>query len=163
MTIMALYVGSGLIGSNPSAIGATYAIRLVHHTDRYFDYSGVLPVWKIEFGGVVTNNQAEMYAMLEGLRKLPEKFAGTIYCRSNVALGRVFKGWKWTNIPSWMHLVYTLQRKRLVNWSDIKYLQLEKTNEHAKWCDQACQLAGDAFMATVGQNIPTFSELPVEA
>jgi ribonuclease HI len=161
VNIIALYVDGGVIGSNPSMIGGTYAWRVVSDDHDPIGYARVITTQ--EMGGPITNNQTEMLAMLQGLQRLPNSFDGAIYCDSQVTLGRAFRGWKWTNIPSWMHLVYTLQRKRLVNWSDIKYLQLEKTNEHAKWCDQACQLAGDAFMATVGQNIPTFSELPVEA
>lgn len=154
-----LYIASGLIGSNPSAIGATYATRLVHHTGMCFDRSDVLAVWKIEFGGVVTNNQAEMYAMLEGLRRLPEEFRGTIYSRSQVTLLRVFGNYQWKDIPSWMHMVYQVNRKRLINWSEIKYVLADGHNEHIKALKKACREAGEGFMAQIGANIPSTAEL----
>lgn len=157
--ITELYIASGLIGSNPSAIGATYANRLIHHSGRGFDQSGVLPAWKIEFHGVVTNNQAEMYAMLEALRRLPEGFSGSIYSRSNVTLGRISKGWRWTNIPSWMHMVFIVNRKRLMNWDQIKFILVDAKHEHYKACEQLCAAAGDKYMTTIGQNIPMTTEL----
>lgn len=157
--ITGLYIASGLIGSNPSAIGATYANRLVTETGLFHDRSGVLPSWKIEFTAVVTNNQAEMWAMLEGLRRLPESFSGTIYSRSKVTLGRIFDGWKWTNIPSWIHQIYRVQRKRLLNWSEIRYVLVDAKNEHYKWCEQACRESAESFMATIGANIPSTMEL----
>jgi ribonuclease HI len=157
--ITELYIASGLIGSNPSAIGATYANRLIGDAGTCHDRSGVLPSWKIEFTAVVTNNQAEMWAMLEGLRRLPETFSGTIYSRNQVTLGRIFSGWKWTNIPSWIHQIYRVQRKRLLNWGEIKYVLVDAKNEHYKWCEQACHQAGDGYMATIGANIPSTLEL----
>ncbi len=157
--IKELYIASGLIGSNPSAIGVTYANRLVGDNGSCHDRSGVLPSWKIEFTAVVTNNQAEMWAMLEGLRRLPEIFSGTIYSRNQVTLGRIFSGWKWTNIPSWIHQIYRMQRKRLLNWGEIKYTLVDAENEHYKWCKQACREAGEKFLAEIGRNIPSTPEL----
>lgn len=119
----------------------------------------------------VTNNQTEMLALIVGLEQLPAGFRGTIYSDSQVTLGRVFMGWKWKNIPGWMHRRYQKQRARLLDWDEIKYVLLDghptkaqlqagrgkrghPVSEHNVWCDEACRKAGEAFMQQVGQNIP---------
>lgn len=158
--------------------GGTYAWRLV--CDDHDPMGCAMVVTTHEMGGPITNNQTEMLAILEGLKRLPDCFDGTIYSDSQVTLGRVFMMWKWKNIPEWMHKLYREQRARLTHWNAIKYVLLDghptkaqlqagvgkrghPVSEHNVWCDHACQQAGEAFMATVGQNIPTFRELPVEA
>ncbi len=152
-----LYVASGLIGSNPSMIGGTYAWRLVFEHQDPFGVAAVLPMSAI--GGPVTNNQAEMVALLAGLEQVSEAFCGEIHSQSMVTLGRAFQGWKWTNIPNWMHEAYRLQRSRLVHWQRIDYGLTNDQNEHIKWCLQACRETGDAYMATIGANIPSTMEL----
>jgi len=99
-----------------------------------------------------------------------------VYSDSAVTLGRVFSGWKWKNIPVWMHKVYQEQRARLTYWSEIKYVQLDghptkaqllsgigkrgnPVSEHNVWCDQACTEAGEIFMAGIERNIPTAVEM----
>jgi ribonuclease HI len=158
--ITGLYIASGLIGSNPSMIGGTYAWRLVFEHQDPYGAAAVLPMSAI--GGPVTNNQVEMLALLAGLEQLSEAFCGVIHSQSTVTLGRAFQGWKWTNIPTWMHKAYQLQRARLVHWQRIDYELANDQNEHIQWCLQACREAGDAYMATIGANIPKYSDLPVE-
>ena len=172
--ILSLYVDGGVIGSNPSMIGGTYAYRLIFEDGNNVGWANV--VTPAEIGGPVTNNQTEMLAMLEGLKRLPDHWVGTIYSDSAVTLGRVFSGWKWKNIPVWMHKVYQEQRARLTYWSELKYVQLDghptkaqllssigkrgnPVSEHNVWCDHACQRAGEEFLANVGQNIPLSHEV----
>ncbi len=155
--IRELYIASGLIGSNPSMIGGTYAWRLTFDHRDPVDCAAVLPM--SEIGGPVTNNQAEMLALLTGLERLPESFCGSIHSQSMVTLGRAFQGWRWRNIPGWMHQRYQLQRARLVYWHQIDHLLVDDQNEHIKWCMQACREAGDAYMATIGANIPSTLEM----
>lgn len=152
-----LYVASGLIGSNPSMIGGTYAWRLVFEHQEPFGAAAVLPMAAI--GGPVTNNQVEMLALLAGLEQVSEAFCGEIHSQSMVTLGRAFQGWKWTNIPTWMHEAYKLQRARLVHWQRIDYSLMNDQNEHIKWCLQASREAGETYLANIGANIPSTMEL----
>ena len=175
--IIELYVDGGIIGTNPSMIGGTWACRLMSDAGFCHDFSGVVQPHQISNKfEPVTNNQTEMMAFLEGLRKLPEQFKGTIYSDSAVTLGRAFNGWKWKNIPTWMHVVYQEQRKRLIYWDEIKYVLLDghptkvqlaagigkrghPVSVHNVWCDKAWRQAGEAFMEHVGRNIPTAVEV----
>lgn len=176
-----LYVDGGVIGANPSMIGGTWACRLIHNTGRTRDFSGVIqPHQMVHFKEPVSNNQTEMLALLEGLRRLPDDFNGTIYSDSQVTLGRAFMGWKWKNIPSWMHAVYQLHRHRLKKWDEIEYVLLDghptkaqlaagvgkrghPVSLHNVWCDQACKEAGETFLASIGANIPSMIEESVYA
>ena len=61
----------------------------------------------IERGGVVpappdreiTNNHTEQIAICHALEAMPDGWSGTVYSDSQVALGRVFEGWKLNNLP----------------------------------------------------------------
>jgi len=99
-----LYVDGGVIGGNPSAIGGTYAYRLLGEAGALVQCARVLTTFQV--GGHVTNNQTEMMALLAGLKRLPDGFNGKIFSDSQVTLGRAFMGWKWKNIPLWMHTIY---------------------------------------------------------
>lgn len=175
MMIVSLYCDGGVIGSNPSAIGGTYAWRLIWDDGTTSGVGKVLLPQDV--GGPVTNNQTEMMALLEGLRRLPDYFVGTIYTDSQVTLGRVFQGWKWKNIPAWMHKQYQEQRARFTYWEDIKYVLLDghptkqqlqagvgkrgsPVSEHNVWCDHECQRVGHEFLTNIGRNIPAVYEVP---
>jgi ribonuclease HI len=112
---------------------------------------------------VVTNNLTEMLAALKAINYVPADWAGRIYSDSQVTLGRLFMGWKWSNVPPAMHQVYQLLRRRLVNWERIEYVLLDghptkaellagigkrghPVSEHNAWCDEACRLAGEQFL-----------------
>jgi ribonuclease HI len=172
--ITELYVDGGVIAVNPSLIGGTYAWRLVHD-DREPTGDGKV-VTVSQMGGPVTNNQTEMLAMLDGLKQLPADWTGTIYSDSMVTLGRIFQGFKWKNIPGWMHKLYQTERQRLINWEQIKYVQLDghptrkqlaagigkrgnPVSVHNVWCDEACQDAGKRFMDGLQWNIPSTVDL----
>lgn len=174
MSIIALYADGGVIGSNPSAIGGTYAYYLIHDDGREIGQAQV--VTPAAMGSPVTNNQTEMLALLTGLKQLPVDFNGTIYSDSQVTLGRVFMGWKWKNVPSWMHRRYQEQRARFENWDDIKFVLLDghptkkqleagigkrghPVSKHNVWCDHECTRAGVAFLETINRNIPMTTDL----
>lgn len=158
-----LYCDGGVIGSNPSSIGGTYAWLMVGEDGQTRGKANVLTVEKN--GGPVTNNQTEMLAVLRGLEHCPSDWTGTIYSDSAVTLGRIFSGWKWNNIPEWMHLLFREQRQRLTNWEHIKHVQLDghptraqlvsgvgkrgnPVSEHNVWCDKACRWAGEEWLST---------------
>jgi ribonuclease HI len=171
--ITELYVDGGVIGTNPSMIGGTFAYYLIHDDGRETGAAQVIT--DMDMGSPVTNNQTEMLALIAGLEQLPADFKGTIYSDSKVTLGRVFMGWKWKNIPAWMHKRYQKQRAKFTNWDEIKYVLLDghptkaqlkagigkrgsPVSKHNVWCDEACRQAGEAFMENVGRNIPTAVE-----
>lgn len=173
-TVLELYVDGGVIAVNPSLIGGTFAYRLVLDNGRFVGVGKVVTV--DQMGGPVTNNQTEMLALLEGLKHLPDDWVGMIYSDSMVTLGRAFSGFRWKNIPAWMHKLYQEQRRRLIHWDEIKYVLLDghptkaqlkagigkrghPVSEHNVWCDQACKKAGDAFMDAIGKNIPSQTDL----
>lgn len=172
--IKELYVDGGVIAVNPSPFGGTYAYRLVMDDGQCVGAADVVTV--AQMGGLVTNNQTEMLALLEGLKHLPTDWTGTIYSDSMVTLGRAFSGFKWKNIPVWMHKLYQVERKRLIHWDQIKHVQLDghptrkqleagigkrgnPVSEHNVWCDAECGKAGAAFMDALGANIPSTMEL----
>lgn len=158
-----LYVDGGVIGHNPSTIGGTMAWRRV--INRQVSSQGVAIITpdgaKLP---AITNNLTEMLALVNGLESLPEHWIGTVCSDSQVTLGRAFMGWKWKNIPMWLHHEFQFHRKRLVNYEKFKYVLLDghptraqllsgvgkrghPVSEHNVWCDQACGLKAQAFAA----------------
>ena len=162
-----LYADGGVIGQNPSAVGGTWAWRQVSEVPGMGDVVGASSAGVItpkEAGMLaISNNLTEMLAVLRGLESLPADWVGTVCSDSQVTLGRLFAGWKWTNIPLWMHQLYQEQAKRLVYWSAIRHqllaghptrAQLQAgaghsglpVSEHNKWCDAMCGLAAEAHL-----------------
>jgi hypothetical protein len=130
---MDLYCDGGVIGSNPSLIGGTYAYCVVQDGARVAGRSGVVTPRSLHMP-VVTNNLTEMLAALKALNYAPA-----------------------------MHQTYRQLRKHLVNWERIEYVLLDGhptkaqllagigkrgnlVSEHNVWCDEACRLAGEKFM-----------------
>ena len=167
---IAIYCDGGVIASNPSSIGGTYAVRYIYADGRMEGAGYVLSAK--ENGGPVTNNQTEMMAVLAGLQFVPNDWAGTIYSDSAVTLGRIFLGWKWNNIPQFIHRIFQLQRQRLENWEKIKHVQLDghptkaqlvsgigkrgnPVSEHNVWCDEACRQAGELYLRAQMVNFST--------
>jgi ribonuclease HI len=159
-----LYCDGGVIAANPSTIGGTWAFCIVRDGMRSVQLSGYLPAGPQP----VTNNLTEMLALVRGLQALPDGWAGTIYSDSQITLGRAFDGWKWKNIPPWLHDEYKAARVRL-NWPQIKHVLLQghptraellagvgksgrPVSEHNVWCDQACGLAAEEYLARLSAN-----------
>lgn len=169
-----LFCDGGVIGANPSGIGRTWAFKRIHVSD--FD-AGQAPVVYSESGVItprkagmpsITNNLTEMLALLKGLASLDKDWNGTIYSDSQITLGRAFMGWKWKNIPMWMHAEFQRERARLWRWDEIKYVLLDghptiaqlaagigkrggPVSEHNVWCDQACTAAGQDYLQRAEQ------------
>jgi len=96
--IVALYADGGVIKSNPSSTGGTYAWCAVDaESNRVIEKGGVAPAPP---GFQITNNHMEQVAICLALEAMPDGWSGTVYSDSNVALGRVFKGWRTKNLPS---------------------------------------------------------------
>lgn len=156
-----LYTDGGVIKKNPSEIGGTWAARYVVCGEVKKELSGTITP-KAAGLPTITNNLTEMLALLRDLEMLPETFNGYILSDSQITLGRTFQGWKWSNIPNWMHAIYQVQRQRL-RWNLITPVllaghptkeQLEKgigkhgypVSEHNVWCDKACGAEAEKFL-----------------
>lgn len=159
-----LYCDGGVIGHNPSSIGGTWAwcyvnidgLMTAHEQD-------VIPAGDDSGLKVVTNNLTEMLALVRGLQNLPSGWMGTICSDSQITLGRAFLGWKWANIPNWLHRQFQIERHRLKHYPSFRHvlisghptrLQLEAgvgkhgypVSVHNVWCDKACTEAGVNYL-----------------
>lgn len=164
-----LYVDGGVIQVNPSNIGGTWAYRVVDESNHVVtsDSGLLLPsILKLES---ITNNVAEMAALVKGLRALPRDWIGCVYSDSAVTIGRAFRGYKWSNVPDWLRKALMTEISRLINWPKIKY-ELVKghpkkaelavgyaedgrlVSEHQVWCDKTCTSTGSAYVVKLRQD-----------
>jgi ribonuclease HI len=157
----ALYVDGGVIGSNPSTLGGTFACRLImggdvvvcEHSGSFAPSEGMCPV---------SNNHSELMAMLEGLKILPWNWRGTIWSDSKVTLLRTFCQGAMNNVPQWMVDSLCNQQARLVHWNQIFYGLLaghptkahlqsgighngHPCSKHNLWCDTQCGKEAQEF------------------
>ena len=148
--IVALYADGGVIKKNPSSIGGTYAWCAVDASgNRVIEKSGVVPVIERP----ITNNHMEQIALCLALEAMPAGWSGTVYSDSQVALGRVLKGWRTKNLPS---NVAQRSAAAVARLGAIKTVLLQghptkadltsgigakrnlPVSEHNVWCDKAC-------------------------
>jgi len=164
-----LYCDGGVIGKNPSPVAGTWAYRHIQadaETRQFVvvrQYAGIVQPREARME-TISNNLTELLALLRGLQTLPADWQGTIYSDSQVTLGRVFEGWKWTRIPGWMHQIYQEQRARLESWNMLQWCLLDghptkaelaegmghrghPVSVHNVWCDWACGEVGRRFQA----------------
>jgi len=161
-----LYTDGGVIGKNPSPYGGTWACVLTFNDRKLWEYSGYITPDQVDFPkNVVTNNQTELFAVLEGLSYLLHNHVVQICSDSNVTLGRVFRGSSFNNIPDWMISCLDVQIKRLIHWKKFSY---QLMNGHptqkeleagigkrgypvSKWnvlCDKLCQEQAEEYRKT---------------
>lgn len=111
--IGSVYTDGGVIAKNPSPLGGTWAYCFVNQEGkRICEGSGVL----LPHEGdtlEVTNNQTEYYAVYQALLALPDAWHGTLFSDSQITIGRVFRGWKCTNIPQPWITGVAFEKKRL--------------------------------------------------
>lgn len=160
MSITALYADGGVIGSNPSPLGGTWAWCQVVGDERVACASGVILPAEVGLPAI-TNNLTELYAILEARESLPYAWSGTIYSDSWVSLQRVFLAAKLNNVPDW--LIRRLQSMQRGGWfSGCSWQLLDGHPTKAQlsagigkrghpvskwnvWCDQTCQQEARAF------------------
>jgi ribonuclease HI len=156
-----LFADGGVIIKNPSPVGGTWAwVQVVNGMAVKAD-SGVIPASKT--WPTVSNNYTEMAALLYGLYSLRSDWCGRVCSDSQITLGRLFWGWKWTNLPGWMHDMYQVQRARLTSWDLFQAVLLDghptadqlkagvgkrgsPVSEHNVWCDRACGEAAKTYL-----------------
>lgn len=158
-----VYADGGVIwdGSpGASTIGGTWAFCFVDSEgNRIFELAGVLQSTPT---GHVTNNWTEQVAIVKALENLPEGWSGLVCSDSQVALGRVFKGWREKNLPRNISDRSKAAVSRL-GTIETKLLQGHPTKAdlecgigkkrgypvsiHNIWCDEACGIAGKEYVA----------------
>jgi ribonuclease HI len=161
----ALYTDGGLIGRNPSPIGGTWAWCTTSRQDGRIDHASgvILPA---DLGlACVTNNNAELWAMICGLEALPAGWTGTVFCDSMVTIGRMFYGWRMVNVP------VSLQKRAdvvLTRLGRVKPVLLDghPTQQHLQqargknghpvsihnvFCDRACTEQAVRYRERMGQ------------
>jgi len=121
LEILAVYADGGVIQKNPSTLGGTWAWCHINTDLRVVDDvrqaivesgSGILYPHTRGLEEFVSNNHSEYFALIRGLRELPEGWSGKVYSDSAITLGRFFSGWANKNVPdAWEpHLRKTLAR-----------------------------------------------------
>lgn len=158
----ALYADGGVINRNPSPVGGTWAFRIISNGEVVCEKSDTITPAQAKMPEI-TNNFTEMCALIAGLKALPDDWIGTVYSDSQVTLGRVFEGWKWNGIPTWLREMYEEARRRLKNWDRIEHVLLDghptkaqleagkgkrghPVSIHNVWADHACGEEARKFM-----------------
>lgn len=153
-TCIALYADGGVIGSNPSLRGGTWAWCQVNAAgQRSCTNSGMITPDVAQMPAI-SNNLTELLALVEGLESLPEGWQGTIYSDSWVSLQRVFRHARLKNVPDWLVArLQALQKRGHLYQYGYTLLDGHPTkaelavgrgkrghpvSEHNVWCDQEC-------------------------
>jgi ribonuclease HI len=91
--VVSVFSDGGVIDSNPSQIGCTWAFCTVDDKgNRVEMFSGVLTPGFLGLDGA-TNNVAELWALTEAVLTLPLDFHGEVCSDSLISIQRVFHVW----------------------------------------------------------------------
>jgi hypothetical protein len=149
-----LFADGGIVGHNPSALGDTWAYRILAYDQIIKQASGSITPEQARVPAI-TNNLTEMIAVIRGFQALPADWRGQVLSDSQITLGRIFQGWKWHGIPLWLHHEFQAERKRLINFESLEFFLLQghptkaelaagigsrgyPVSEHNVWADKAC-------------------------
>lgn len=170
MTDVHIYCDGGVVSSNPSQYGGTWAWRILEGDTEVENQSGLLT--NDQNGGVlVTNNVTEMLAALRGVEAGRRLFGMErtmrLYSDSWVTLTRLFQQAKRKNLPLWLSdkLDYMLRKGYFAN---VEYTLLNghptkaeletgvgkrgyPTSIHNVWCDKACGEIAREFLQKLGE------------
>lgn len=158
-----LYCDGGVVTVNPSPYAGTWAYRILTDGVVVAEQSGIITPAQARMDKI-TNNLTEMLAALNAMRALPGDWTGEFCSDSQITLGRLFLGWKWTGIPAWMHKLYNDNRVRLTNYTTITPILLDghptraqlaagigkrghPVSEHNVFCDHACGERAKEFLS----------------
>lgn len=160
--IVAIYADGGVIKKNPSTIGGTWAWCGVNAAgERVIEKSGVVEATEKR---AVSNNHTEQIAITKALEAMPDGWSGIVYSDSQIALGRVFKGWRENNLPK---NISVRSKKAVLRLGHIEtvLLQGHPTKEdlkngigkkrgfpvsiHNVWCDKACGIEAANYVKTM--------------
>ena len=106
-----IYADGGLISSNPSSEGGTWAWCWVDaYGQKINEGSGLLlPQDGMD---LITNNNTEVYALTKALESLPAGWSGKVLSDSQCALGWLFWGWRVDSIPLPIRNPFLVQQQR---------------------------------------------------
>lgn len=161
--IIALYCDGGVIGHNPSADGGTWAwCGVDSFGNRVIERGGIV---EAPASRPVTNNHTEQIAITLALEAMPDGWSGTVFSDSQIALGRVFKGWRTANLPSNIKERSVLALSRMGK-IEIVLLQGHPTkadlqsgigkkrnlpvSRHNVWCDKECGRQSEIYRTIKG-------------
>lgn len=168
--VVAVYADGGLIKKNPSSYGATWATCHVDENDqRVWRASGmILPArWN---GYQLENNQSEFFALLQGLKALPDGWRGYAYSDNQNTIRRfsdpyhatfngIPKAWVQDMRDTWERLGsvrFTLLKghpnkknvEKSVKAGGVIEVDGKLVSHHNAWCDHECsRLATDWWKA----------------
>lgn len=98
---LCLWTDGGVIQRNPSPFGGTFAWVRTENGVEVACAAGLLLPADIKMP-VVTNNNSELYALIDGIVCLPENWHGTVYTDSQIALNWVKYKKQSNAIPAWL-------------------------------------------------------------
>lgn len=155
-----VYCDGGVIVSNPSPYGGTFAWCVVNKTGKRVQCdSGVIEPKDIGMPKV-TNNFSELYATIHALEAMPTGWAGILWTDSLITYRRLNHSPKFKNIPDWLRNK-CLQLRHNKLWtvmhcgghptaSDLEVGYDERglpVNKFNVWCDARCREEADKFMS----------------
>jgi ribonuclease HI len=165
VAIASIYADGGLLSSNPSSDGGTFAFVLVDEEGNAIEHtSGIV---RPEHAGLaaITNNYTELLAVTQAMLYVPERWDGMIYTDSYVTVCRLTaKVPKMNGIPHGLQEKFAEARARLGAFC-VTLLdghptrkQLEsgigkRGNPVSKWnklCDDLCNQQAAMFWEKVG-------------
>jgi ribonuclease HI len=100
--IVALYTDGGCVGPNPSKLGGTTAWCGVDAEGCVVVRGGSILTPARATLPTVSNNVAELWAVMEALQAMPDGWNGTLFCDNLLTLQRLWGTWPWNNVPDWM-------------------------------------------------------------
>jgi ribonuclease HI len=159
-TINEIYTDGGVIKSNPSPYGGTWAWCGVDaEGNRVIERGGFVESTNTV---QITNNHTEQMAIVRALEEMPDGWSGTLYSDSKVALGRVFRNERTKNLPE---CVIRRTKVAMARMGQIKTVLLQghptkddlargwgkkrglPVSKHNVWCDEECNRQKELFEA----------------
>ena len=161
--ITQIFCDGGIITTNPSPIGGTYAFCGVDaFGERILERGGVIQSSPAE---PITNNTTEQIAIVTALETLPDGWSGKLHSDSQIALGRVFLGWQTNGLPA---DIIRRTTHALARMGKIEHVLLQghptkadlacgigkkrqlPVSIHNVWCDKRCQEEAFKYLTALG-------------
>lgn len=149
--IISIFADGGLMSPNPSKVGGTWAFCCINSNNtRIVEHGGYIASPE---GRIITSPTMEHIALVMALESLPDGWSGLVQSDCQVALYRIFRGWRTRYLPMNVKERAEAAVKRLGVLHHKLYAghptkaDLERgysikkglpVSEHQHWCDQEC-------------------------